>query len=93
MEEHVRNSLSLMGGTYNGNVANRPVWHAVIAGTNGEQPNTFDSDKRSKKIYSGYKDLIAAYSAYGAGIVEFIPSNGMNPMKTKTKTSDANHWT
>ena len=79
MEEHLRNALSLFGGTFNGNVPNRPLWHAVIAGSNGMRP--FDFDEKAKPIYRGYSDLIEQYSDFGAGMVEFNPSMGMNPMK------------
>ncbi len=58
------------------------------AGSNGgNSPNDFDLKKR-KAIYGGYADLIETYSEYGAGIVEFIPSAGMNPMSAK----DSSHW-
>lgn len=90
MEEHIRNSLSVYGGTYNGNIPNRPLWHAVIAGSQGDKPNSFD--KGQIPIYGGYKDLIEQYSDFGAGIVEFNPANGINPMKAKDENWSDEHF-
>jgi len=70
IENHLRNVLSLSGGTYNGNIPNRPLWHAVIAG----------ADASATSLYEGYKDLIQQYSDFGAGIVEF---NAANALKRK----------
>ena len=85
MEEHIRNSLSVYGGTYNNNIPNRPVWHGVIAGSNGDRPNKFG---QRPPMYAGYNDLVEQYADFGAGIVEFAPHAGMNPMKAK----DPDHW-
>ena len=87
MENHIRNSLTVLGGTYNNNVPNRPLWHGLLAGSNGVQPTSFD--QAGKAMYGGYSDLISPYShTFGAGMVEFIPSNGMNPMKAR----DPDKW-
>ena len=66
LENHLRNVLTMSGGTFNGNIPNRPLWHALIAGANG---NAVDMP-----MYGGYADLIEPYSHVGAGIVEFNPS-------------------
>ena len=78
MENHIRNSLSVLGGTYNKNIRNRPLWHSLIA---GGRPTPHSFDEKGMAMYSGYADLVSVYSQqYGAGMVEFIPSNGMSPM-------------
>eukprot|EP01084_Bolivina_argentea_P178821 309077_1 len=72
IENHIRNSLTMTGGTYNQNMPNRPLWHSIIAGSNGNNPTQFidknkNKNKNPKPIYSGYADLIEIYSDYGAG--------------------------
>ena len=79
IENHLRNSISL---------PRRPLWHAMIAGQQGDEPSKFEkenadgtlaSKKSRRKIYDAWAPLIEYYKEFGAGIVEFKPSNGLNP--------------
>ncbi|ETO22013.1 hypothetical protein RFI_15189 [Reticulomyxa filosa] len=67
IENHIRNAITLK---------RRPVWHAILAGSYSGDPSTF----RKVQLNSAYKELAEYYTKVGAGIVEFFPSNGINPL-------------